>query len=597
MHVLRVLRQLKLHIMPTRLLERFARDERGVFAVIFGLMAIVLVAMGGAAVDYIQVDQVRSRAQIALDAAALALQPQIYSKSDAQLMETAQALLSERITDPNVDVTVDDVDKDEEDGRLYLRAEITVPMAFVSLVGIDQMTTHIVSQVTRKKINVEVAMVLDNSGSMDDYGRMTNLKSAAKCATNILFYGTCNPLGTETKAPNTKVGIVPFTSFVNVGTQYKTASWMDQTGASPVSSFNFDDDDNDNDRYDLSVNRWTLYDQLSNVSWEGCVESRPNPYDTDDTPPALAEPSTLFVPVFAPDESDDDSFRYGYRYYNYYNNYLPDAPSACNHVRGRCSRTYSYYSGYTYRLELENGTTLSGNSSTCSCSSGYPCNYSSASTRGLSAREKQERVCKYTGSASIYSWDKGPNGECPTLPILPLTDNVTTITTQIDNMNPDGGTNIQSGTIWGFRVLSPTEPFTQGRTYDTATAKVMIIMTDGQNWSNIINSTINNNYYYTWYGFMHPDADRTRIGTYNTEDDTSFRAKMNTRTGYTCDNAKAAGITIYTVGLDPPDSATRTMLSDCATQSDMAYFPDDPSELDDVFASIAEQLSQLRIER
>lgn len=583
--------------MQHRLLARFLRDQRGVFAVTFGLMAIVLVAMGGAVVDYIQVDQVRTRAQIALDSAALALQPEIYTKTKEQLKETAQALLSERIGDANITALVDAVDTNTEDGQLFLRAELTVPMAFVSLIGYNEMTTHIISQVTRKKLNIEVSMVLDNSRSMDDYGRMTNLKSAATCATNILFFGACYPAGTETKSPNTKIGIVPFTSFVNVGTGNRYASWMDQTGASPVSSINFDDDDNDNNAYTVSVNRWTLYDQLTDVSWEGCVEARPNPYDTDDTTPEIANPSTLFVPVFAPDESDNDTFSQGWYNYSYYNDYLDDSPSSCNHVRGTCSRTYSYYYGYTYRLGLANGTTLTGGSDVCSCSGSYPCSYSSSSTRGLSVREKQERVCKYSGSVGYLSSDKGPNGECPALPILPLTDNPSTVTSHIASMNPKGGTNIQSGAIWGFRTLSPGEPFTQGRDYNTATAKVMIIMTDGQNWSNILNSNINNNYYYTWYGFMHPDADRTRIGTYNSENDTSFRAKMNARTEDVCTNAKAAGITIYTVGLDPPDTATETMLENCASQSSMAYFPDSPSELNSVFASIAEQLSQLRIER
>ena len=168
----------------------------------------------------------------------------------------------------------------------------------------------------------------------------------------------------------------------------------------------------------------------------------------------------------------------------------------------------------------------------------------------------------------------GPNGDCPALPILPLTDNATSVTTQISNMNANGGTNIQSGTIWGFRVLSPGEPFAQGRAYNTATAKVLIIMTDGQNWSNIINATINNNYYYTWYGFMHPDADRTRIGTYNAEDDTSFRSQDECPDGgIVRQNAKSAGITIYTVGLNPPDTATRTMLQNCATRYQHGLFP------------------------
>ena len=60
------------------LLGRFAKDESGVFAVLFGLMAIVLIALGGATVDYVSLEQTRQRAQVALDAAALALQPEMF---------------------------------------------------------------------------------------------------------------------------------------------------------------------------------------------------------------------------------------------------------------------------------------------------------------------------------------------------------------------------------------------------------------------------------------------------------------------------------------------------------------------------------------
>jgi Flp pilus assembly protein TadG len=41
----------------------------------------VLVALSGAVVDYVGLIQTRDRAQIALDAAALALQPRIFEKN------------------------------------------------------------------------------------------------------------------------------------------------------------------------------------------------------------------------------------------------------------------------------------------------------------------------------------------------------------------------------------------------------------------------------------------------------------------------------------------------------------------------------------
>ena len=43
----------------------------------------------------------------------------------------------------------------------------------------------------------------------------------------------------------------------------------------------------------------------SYASWQGCVEARPYPYNVNDTPRVLDGPATLFVPMFAPDETDN----------------------------------------------------------------------------------------------------------------------------------------------------------------------------------------------------------------------------------------------------------------------------------------------------
>ena len=82
-----------------KLLRRFARDEGGAFAVIFGVMAIVLVALSGAVVDYVALQQARSRAQIALDAAALALQSQINEPgvTEEWIRGKAEAIVADRI--------------------------------------------------------------------------------------------------------------------------------------------------------------------------------------------------------------------------------------------------------------------------------------------------------------------------------------------------------------------------------------------------------------------------------------------------------------------------------------------------------------------
>ena len=70
---------------------------------------------------------------------------------------------------------------------------------------------------------------------------------------------------------------------------------------------------------------------------------------------------------------------------------------------------------------------------------------------------------------------------------------------------------------------------------------------------------------------------------------------MDTRTVETCANAKLAGITIYTIGLSPPNTKTITMLTDCATDSTKAFFPTNSADLVSVFKTIADQLSNLRL--
>ena len=119
--------------------------------------------------------------------------------------------------------------------------------------------------------------------------------------------------------------------------------------------------------------------------------------------------------------------------------------------------------------------------------------------------------------------------------------------------------------------------------------KIMIIMTDGQN-TNPASYNINGSWWYTAYGY--PANGRLGAWGWSTS---QLQGEMNNRTEASCASAKAQGITVYTVGLNPPNSATRNMLTACATTSSHAYFPASPSDLDDVFTSIANEIQSARI--
>ncbi|KQT49522.1 hypothetical protein ASG47_04160 [Devosia sp. Leaf420] len=662
-----------------RLLRRFAKDEGGAFAVMFGVMAIVLIALGGAVVDYVTLEQGRNRAQLALDAAALALQPKVFDKNfnAADVQKLAQAFVIERVANSSIDAKILTTRGNPTDGSLHFEASISVPTAFVALVGVPKLNANVVSEATRKKLALEVVMVLDNSGSMGSFSRMTYLKSAAKCATNTLFYddvvvdpsdpNSCVAASNAKTVPDVKLGVVPFTMFVNVGSKYANATWLDRYGASSSSNDNFDNDDDDAHLVVPANYSWPNRLQLfaaTGESWRGCVEERPHTksgttateyLDTDDTLPTSGD--TLFIPMFSPDLASGTGG----------NNYISDSPAICDRpavtsggVTTDCVRTLTYSQcnatmsnsecrqtgdstgpvgpvNFTSTAKFTTGfygshapscdcriwsgwsgaTQTSGNGNNRTFTRTASCVGQGYVPTGLSTRELQERMCKYYAGVSGSTFSSGPNADCVRTPIQELTTSPTSVQNTISAMQAEGGTNIHVGTAWGFRVLSPTAPFSEGGVYDEATSKVMIIMTDGENTAynltNYCNSAmrdLNGSCYNSAYGFpnnsRNADSNSTsgsnieRLGKLGTSNADLVTA-MNERTSQTCQNAKAAGITVYTIGLstDKVDQSTpdvvRAMLRACASTPEKAYFPTASNELQSVFSSIANELSALRL--
>jgi hypothetical protein len=277
---------------------------------------------------------------------------------------------------------------------------------------------------------------------------------------------------------------------------------------------------------------------MRDTSWAGCVETRPYPLDVNDTAPDADDPKTLYVPMFAPDEPDNGDWN------EFANNYLSDTGGTC-------------------------GSSPSG--------------------------DAQGRVCKYNGATpstrSTGATNKGPNYWCNSRPIVPLTSTKSTVTTAIDGMVAKGYTNIHEGLMWGWRVLSPGAPFTGGAAYDDPkTRKYIVLMTDGQNTINGTGNRSKNHSDYSAYGY----AIKGRLGT-TSGSSATLEAAMDDRLEEACTNAKAAGITIYTVAFQVSSTSTKDMLVRCATSSGMAYQPSSTSDLVPVFQAIAQQLGALRI--
>ncbi len=255
------------------LFRRFwsGRDGRkGNAAVLFALSLVPLIGATGAAVDYSMANAARSSMQKSLDSTALALaklMPLTQAQLDTQGWQIFQASLGSvpvTLTQSNLQITTPGI------GRLVLHVSGQYKPAITGVIGINQFPVGAHAEVTWGIKKLELALALDNTGSMASSNKMTELKKAAK---NLL-----TTLQTAAKNPgDVKVSIIPFNTMVNIGTANVNANWIRW-------------DMWDSDNRTCTGNWWNQTCTPKNHNtWTGCVEDRDKDtnlnYDTLDTTP------------------------------------------------------------------------------------------------------------------------------------------------------------------------------------------------------------------------------------------------------------------------------------------------------------------------
>jgi Flp pilus assembly protein TadG len=182
-----------------------------------------------------------------------------------------------------------------------------------------------------------------------------------------------------------------------------------------------------------------------------------------------------------------------------------------------------------------------------------------------------------------------PNDDCSMQKILPLTNSKSTLLSYVNGMQASGYTHIAMGAAWGWRVLSPSQPFNQGSAYDDPDwQKVMVLMTDGVN--TIPGRNTNYGSDYTAYGYL----SEARLGT---QSGPQAEAQQNTRTLLVCQRMKALNIRIYTILLMENNTTVRNLMRNCATSPEMFFDTPSASQLEGTFQAIANELSNLRLSR
>ena len=542
-------------------LQRLWTDRRGAIAPMVAVSLVPLLISVGVAVDVGRLVASRSSLQDATDAANLALARMPATTPTSVLQAKAKEWILANVTDPAIRSSLVVDAPQRTTGEIKLSTNGQMATSFSGLLGVSTMQVFGNSTVKYGTSHIELALVLDNTGSMAADGKLDALKSASKSLVKQL-----SDSAKVSGDPNAlKIGVVPFSISVNVGTQYQNAAWM--TGVQP-SAYGADLFTSG------SRDRFQYFGKML-TTWGGCVESRPMPYDIQDTGATSANGASMFVPFFAPDEPDD-VVNYNGQNYGYGNDYLNDDSS---------------YAGKAFDLMQGNGRYVWQDKQ------GDPGKYKLAPIR--------------TVQSALGPYPVGPNSGCGTAPLLRMTTDMNSVNAKLDNMVAYGNTHVPLGLVWGWHLISPNSPFSDGSAYNAAgVIKIVVLVTDGANTytTNANNqlcksgSTINycnnspfnkiktNDSNYTGYGYVWQKRIANDAGSSSDMVDA-----MNDRLAKLCTNMKAQKIQMYTVPVQVTEAGIKSLLKACATDDDHYIDVASADDLEDAFSNIAGSISGLRV--
>jgi Flp pilus assembly protein TadG len=554
--------------LAARFVTRLGADERGAIAVQFALLLIPIAILTFGLIDLSRTSVQKRQLQDALDAATL-MAARSTATTDQALTTVGLAAMQTEMSGLGVPLTADNVEFKLGANNTVVGSvkNVTIKPIISNLWSSGDTHVSAGSTVMRSVNKLEVALVLDNTGSMGSTlnsgaKKIDALISASKSLVDVLASAAAR--ASETDA--VKISVVPFSMTVNVGSTYQSqTAWL--SGKMPTTGYG-------TDVFATNQNRFTLLSNLG-LTWAGCVESRPAPYDVTDDAPSTSVNASMFVPFFAPDEPDDNTV----------------GVNQSSTTRYRDNRVVNNPGNPIVNNWLPDGVSPSGTLTTAWATRSTP-------TAKYAASNKSN-VISPAKTGTAY----GPNAGCGLTSLMRLTNVRTTtdrdlVKAKLGQMIADGNTNVAMGLAWGWHTLSKNAPFADGVDPATAngkkTTKVIVLLTDGDNTNDVTNNP--NKSIYTGYGYIAQGRLKNANGTSLTaaSSATDRRDAIDSREKLLCQNAKDKGVVIYAIGVGVSNHS-RTILQQCATKLDMYYDVTSADQLTSVFNTIAGSIQNLRI--
>jgi Flp pilus assembly protein TadG len=546
--------------------KAFRKDYRGSITSITAAAALPMMLCAGAAIDTVRISREQVAFDAAVDAAALAvaaddraslagLNATQTTARLAELKEFAKKYMAENYTPQYGSDQQMDVDISITGAAIDLEAKHSFPTTIMGLTGIDEIELSSHSQIMKAMRPIEMVLVMDTTGSMATDNKIDGAKTAARNLLSTVYGGSASAVP---ESEYLRVALVPFAAAVRLNPSaydYKS-NWIDTTGVNPISKLNF----NSAPLPPATWNNYTAWAKLKKTNttyqtWNGCVETRMRgtaasntDYNVNDVAPAIGTPATMFPAYFAP---DTPSFKDVNTY-----------PSA-------------------FRGKTWNGSYIAEDSTTPNELTGISAPNAAKTADSDILIYRQENYQKYDGrnigSESLTAATNGPWAGCAKSSIVPMTYKRANIEAGITAMAAAGPTLIAEGISWGWRAISPTEPFTKVEASasfpaDTISTynhprwmKVMVLMTDGDNDLSPGTDTLNGTVY-SAYGRGTETLATNRFGsTSSSNKETELDAAMTTA----CNKVKAQGIELYVTSFGSGVSAaTKAKLQACATDAD-----------------------------
>ena len=276
-----------------KLLDRcrhFAGARDGNTVVTFALAFIPLVGLVGAAVDYSRANQLQTSMQAAADTTALMVAQNAAAQTATAVQTASNNYYKALFTNPaaaNVQVT--GTYSNTNGSTVVVTATATYKTSFMGVVGFAQLPLAATSTASFGNSRLRVALVLDNTGSMADAGKISALKTASK---NLLAQLKSAAINNG----DVYVSIIPFSKDVNAGAGNYAATWIDwsdwdDNNGSDMTTTTCTQTAGKNGKTKKKCTNSTTWVPDNHNTWNGCITDRDQNFDITNTTPNPADSS------------------------------------------------------------------------------------------------------------------------------------------------------------------------------------------------------------------------------------------------------------------------------------------------------------------